>query len=227
MKLNKERVPLFLSIIAIVISIISCIIAFKNVALQQDEFTSNRELLLTAEFNRGIDIKGTIKYSNEELKLNPKIRFQPSSDNIKILKIELFYPSKILENSYDFSKQASLVLLNPDVWISLEPLITLIKRFHSEIDLIKPSKGVDSEIMVFVKSTYTVKNHRFQQVSIYRIRYVFIQISDTKVKESIEPVICYGFEWVTNLSTDDFDKALNSMKNGQDLNFKYSPRKGN
>ena len=221
MKLNKEQAPLFLSIIAIAISIISCIIAFKNVALQQEEFTSNRELLLTAEFNRGIDIKGTIKYSNEDLNLNPKIRFQPSSDNIKILKIELFYPSKILDNGYDFSKQSSFVLLNPDVWISLEPIITLIKKFHSEIDLIKPSKGVDSEIMVFVKSTYAVRNHQFQQVSIYRIRYVFVQISDPKIKESFNPVICYGFEWIANLGADDFDKTLNSMKSGKDLNFKY------
>lgn len=83
MNSNKEQWPLFLSIIAIVISLVSCLILFKNAILQQEEFSSSRTFLLTAKFNRGIDIKGTIRYPEQELNLNSKIRFYSLSEKIK------------------------------------------------------------------------------------------------------------------------------------------------
>ena len=222
--MNNGRLSLVLSIIAILISLASCFIAFKNVSLQQEEFSSERTLLLTAKFNKNLDIKGSIDYSKDEQKLTSKIKLQSSSKNVKIQSLEFFYPSKILENGYDFSKHSSFVLLNTDIWVSIEPIVTVIKKFHSEIDLIKPSHGVDTEIMVLIKSTYVVKNHQFEQVSFYKIKYVFLQFNDSENNKYFSPVIFYGFEWIADIDTNDFDKTLDSMKDGQDLIFKCRSR---
>ncbi len=219
--MNKGRLSLVLSILAILISLASCYFAFKNISLQQEEFSSERTLLLTAKFNKNLDLKGSITYSKDEQKQTSKIKLQSSSKNVKIQSLEFFYPSKILENGYDFSKHSSFVLLNTDIWVSIEPIVTLIKKFHSEIDPIKQSHGVDTEIMVLIKTTYVVKNHQYEQVSFYKIKYVFFQFNDSENNEFFSPVIFYGFEWITNIDSNDFDKILKSMKDDKNLTFKY------
>ncbi len=225
-KSNKEWTALFLSIIAVVISLISCIVSFHTFSLHQKEFTSDRTMLLTAQFEKNIDGKITFNYFNQELKPSPRLKLKPSSDNIKVLRLELFYPSKMSENDLEFSKQSSFVLLNTENWINLEPVVTLIKKFHSETPLPENSNGVDSEVMVIVKSTYVVRNRQFQQVSFYKIRYFIVMYNNSENNEPLSFIVFHGFEWVSDVNSDLFNDSLDKAKNGEIFILSYPHRVG-
>lgn len=199
---------LVVALIALFVSIRSCSISDEALGISESEYSDSRNLILTADFSEN----------------NKAVIIKPHSEQMELVTLSVIGPSKIFENSAEFTMPI-LFETNPiGYWSSLDDIKDTISKYHLEKDCknIPGNILIEARIPIVVDSSYIAKNTRLYDTSIYDIKYAFYREGDQNCKTTFSYVLFVTIEFVSHVQPATADKIKKDLFDGIPLRITFS-----